>query len=103
VLQLDGPASEIVPLPLPFSSLTAGKSVKASSTLFNPAPPHNDPENAVDDDVFTRWTADTDTKQAWLEVDLGKPTTFNHARISEEYDRVQEFELQYKDGCACQA
>jgi len=98
VLKLDGPASEIVPLPLPFSSLTAGKSVKASSTLFNPAPPHNDPENAVDDDVFTRWAADAGTQQAWLEVDLGEATTFSRARISEEYDRVQEFELQYKDG-----
>jgi hypothetical protein len=47
VLELDGPASEIVPLP--FSSLTAGKSIKASSTFFNPAPPRNDHENAVAD------------------------------------------------------
>jgi alpha-L-fucosidase len=54
--------------------------------------------NAVDDDVFTRWTADAGTKQAWLEVDLGQPTTFNRARITEELDRVQEFELQYKAG-----
>ena len=98
VLELDGPASEIAPLPLPLSSLTAGKSIKASSTLFDPRPPHADPANAVDDDVFTRWAADTGTKQAWLEIDLGVATTFNRARISEEFDRVQEFELQYKDG-----
>ena len=97
-LELDGPASEIAPLPLPLSSFTAGKSIKASSTLFDPRPPHADPENAVDDDVFTRWAADTGTKQAWLEIDLGVATTFNRARISEEFDRVQEFELQYKDG-----
>jgi alpha-L-fucosidase len=98
VLELDGPASEIAPLPLPVSSLTAGKSIKASSTFFDPRPPHADAENAVDDDVFTRWAADAGTKQAWLGIDLGEPTTFNRARISEEFDRVQEFELQYKEG-----
>ena len=52
----------------------------------------------MDDDVFTRWAADAGTQQAWLEVDLGEPTTFNRARISEEFDRVQEFELQYREG-----
>ena len=98
VLELDGPASEIGPLSLPFSSLTAGKKASASNTYDNPKPPHNDPDRAVDDDMFTRWATDTGTTQAWLEVDMGKPTTFNHTRISEEYDRVQEFELQYKDG-----
>jgi alpha-L-fucosidase len=98
VLELDGPASKIAPLPLPLSSLTAGKSIMASSTFFDPRPPHADPENAVDDDVFTRWAADAGTKQAWLEVDLGEPTTFNRARISEEFDHVQEFELHYKEG-----
>lgn len=98
VLELDGPASEIGPLSLPFSSLTAGKKARASNTHQNPAPPHNDPDRAVDDDMFTRWATDTGTTQAWLEVDLGKATTFNRTRISEEYDRVQEFELQYKDG-----
>jgi len=61
-MQLDGPASDIAPLPLPFSSLTAGKSIEASSTFFDPRPPHADPENAVDDDVFTRWAADAGTK-----------------------------------------
>jgi alpha-L-fucosidase len=35
--------------------------------------------------------------QAWLEVNLGKATTFNQVKINEAYDRVQEFELQYKD------
>jgi alpha-L-fucosidase len=37
-------------------------------------------------------------RMAWLEVDLGKPMTFSRVAISEEYDRVQRFELQYKDG-----
>ena len=30
-------------------------------------------------------------------MDPGEPTTFNRARVSEEFDRVQEFELQYKE------
>jgi alpha-L-fucosidase len=55
-------------------------------------------DKAVDDDPATRWATNTGTKQAWLEVDLGKPTTFNHAFISEDFDRVQQFELQYKEG-----
>lgn len=98
VLELDGPASGIAPQPLPYSSLTAGERATASNTFQNPRSPHNDPDLAVDDDLFTRWATDTGTKQAWLEVDLGKPTTFNRTQISEEFRRVQEFELQYKDG-----
>jgi len=96
-LELDGPASGITPQPLPFSSLTAGKKARASNTYQNPKPPHNDPDRAVDDDLFTRWATDTGIKQAWLEVDMESPTTFDRVRISEEQDRVQEFELQYKD------
>ena len=55
-------------------------------------------DEAMDDDVFTRWATNAGTQQARLEVDLGKPTTFNRTRICEEFDRVREFELQYKDG-----
>jgi len=56
------------------------------------------PAKAVDDDPATRWATDYGTKQAWLEVDLGRTMTFDRAKISEAYDRVREFELQYKDG-----
>ena len=52
----------------------------------------------MDDDSSTRWATDSGTQQAWLEVDLGKPATFNRVKIDEEYDRVQEFELQYREG-----
>jgi alpha-L-fucosidase len=55
------------------------------------------PDKAVDDDPTTRWATDYGVKKAWLEVDLGKPVTFDQIGISEEYDRVREFELQYKD------
>ena len=33
-----------------------------------------------------------------VEVDLEKAVTFNRVKIAEAYDRVQEFELQYKNG-----
>jgi len=52
----------------------------------------------VDDDPTTRWATNSGTKQAWLEIDLGKLTTFDRVKISEEFGRVRQFELQYKDG-----
>ncbi len=56
------------------------------------------PAHAFDDDPATRWGCDWGTKSAWLAVDLGKPQTFDRAYLSEPYDRVKQFELQYQDG-----
>jgi alpha-L-fucosidase len=95
VLQLDSPASEIGPRALLSNSITAEKKAKASNTFQKNA--GYGPAKAVDDDPATRWATDTGTKQAWLEVDLGKTTTFNRVKISEDYDRVKEFELQYRN------
>ncbi|MGB2809669.1 MAG: alpha-L-fucosidase [Sedimentisphaerales bacterium] len=95
-LKLDGPASEIAPVSMLSSSLAYGKKAKASNIFQNSS--GYSPAKAVDDDPATRWATDTGTKQAWLEIDLGKPTTFNRAVISEEFDRVKQFELQYKEG-----
>jgi hypothetical protein len=56
---------------------------------------------AIDDDEDTRWATDGKTGACWLEVDLGKPETFDRAVIQECIDfgvRVKAFELQYKDG-----
>jgi alpha-L-fucosidase len=95
-LQLDGPASEIMPRDVSSNSLTARKKAEASNVYQNMR--EFGPDKAVDDDSSTRWATDYGVKEGWLEVDLGKPSTFNCAKISEEYDRVQEFELQYKLG-----
>jgi alpha-L-fucosidase len=95
-LELDGPAGEIDPLPLRSGSLAAGKTATASN-VFQNSPEHG-PGKAFDDDPGTRWATDYGVKQAWLEVDLGKPTTFASVAINEAYDRVRQFELQYKDG-----
>ncbi len=95
-LQLDDPASEIAPVGMLSSSLAYGKKAKASNIFQNSSA--YGPAKAVDDDPATRWATDAGTKQAWLEVDLGKSMMFNRAMVSEEFDRVQKFELQYKDG-----
>jgi alpha-L-fucosidase len=95
VLQLDSPASEISPRALLSSSITAEKKVRASNVFQKNAA--YSPAKAVDDDPATRWATDSGTKKAWLEVDLGKPMTFSRVKISEDYDRVREFELQYRN------
>ena len=94
-LELDGPAGEITPLSLPSASLAYRKKVRASNVYQNNS--QHGPDKSVDDDPATRWATDFGVKQAWLEVDMGKPMTFNRVKISEEYERVREFELQYKD------
>jgi alpha-L-fucosidase len=94
-LDLDGPAGEIAPVSLPSASLAYRKKVTASNVYQNNS--QHGPDKAVDDDPATRWATDSGVKQAWLEVDMGKPMTFNRVKISEEYERVREFELQYKD------
>ena len=95
-LQLDGLAGEIAPLSMQSSSLAYGKKAKASNIFQNSS--GYSPAKAVDDDPATRWATDAGTRQAWLEVDLVKPTKFNRAVISEEFNRVKQFELQCKDG-----
>jgi hypothetical protein len=91
-LELDGPALEIAPL-----KLAGGVTATASNVYQNT--PDYEPDMAVDGDSHTRWATDVGTKQAWLEVDYGKPRTFSGVRIDEAYPgRVQKFTLQTKDG-----
>ena len=98
VLNLDGPAAEANPGKTASASLTTGKKATASNVYQKMAA--YSPEKAFDDDEDTRWATDAGAHAAWLEVDLGKAETFDRAEIDEpaEYKRVQEFELQYKDG-----
>ena len=95
-LKLDGPANEITPRALTSGSLSTAKKARASNVYQNMRQYNAD--KAVDDDPATRWATNTGTKQAWLEIDLGKSTTFNNVVINEEFDRVQQYELQCKDG-----
>jgi hypothetical protein len=75
--------------------VTAGSSATASDVFWDS--PAFDPNKAVDCNTFPRWAANPQTQQAWLEVDLGKPTTFNQVRIIEKYDRIRRFDLQIKE------
>jgi len=97
-LTLDGPAADIEPIAVPSASLAAGKAATASNVFQNSSA--HGAAKAFDDDPATRWATDSGVKQAWLEVDLGKPGKFNKVMISEAFDRVRKFELQYKDGIA---
>mgnify|MGYP005838764873 CR=1 FL=1 len=93
VLKLDGPAGTITPVAAGSDSLARRRPAKASGHFNNLA--EFGPDKAFDDDMGTRWAADAGTKQAWLEVDLGKPCLVGRAVISEAFGkRVQEFELQ---------
>jgi alpha-L-fucosidase len=94
-LQLDGPAGDIAPVSMPSASLAYRTKVRASNVYQNMR--QHGADKAVDDDPATRWATNSGTKQAWLEVDLGKAVMFNRAMISEEFDRVQKYELKYKD------
>ncbi len=96
VLELDGPASEANPGRLPSASLAAGKTATASN-VYRDAETYG-PDKAVDDNPGTRWATDSGVHEAWLEVDLGEESTVGGAFISEAFDRVQQFELQYRQG-----
>ena len=95
-LTLDGPAGEITPVALPSPSLAAGEKAQASNVFQNDRT--YGPDKALDDDPGTRWATDSGVKQAWLEVDLGEPLTFGRVAMSEAFDRVRQFQLQYRDG-----
>jgi alpha-L-fucosidase len=96
VLELNGPADTISPRGLRSNSLTAEKKARASNIYQNNSA--YSASKAVDDELATRWATDSGIQKAWLEVDLGKPVTFNRVKIDEEYNRVREFELQYRQG-----
>ena len=97
-LKLDGPAAEVMPVSLT-GSLTNGKKATASNVYQNNGGYSAD--KAIDGEENTRWATDAGTHAAWLEIDLGQPTTFSRVRIVQEEEyarRIQKFELQYKEG-----
>jgi alpha-L-fucosidase len=101
VLELDKPALEIAPIPVASlnQSLTEGKKAKASSVrnvLGNVR--RYAADRAIDGDKHTRWAAEASTKACWIEVDLGKPETFDRAVILESGTSVKGFELQAREG-----
>ncbi|NLH17918.1 MAG: discoidin domain-containing protein, partial [Phycisphaerae bacterium] len=96
VLELDKSAESIEPVTILLSSLATGKPATASNVYQNS--PAFGPDKAFDGDPDTRWACDAGVKQAWLQVDLGKPTAVNRAVISEAYDRIRHFRLEKREG-----
>jgi alpha-L-fucosidase len=98
-LRLDGPAADVTPVVVGRPSLARGAQAAASNVYLNE--PAYAPAKAFDGDSQTRWATDAGTRQAWLEVDLGRPRTFSRAAIDEWAPggrRVQSFELQCLSG-----
>jgi alpha-L-fucosidase len=96
VLELDGPAAEIRQISqLTQGSLTVGKKASASANWSK----DYDASKAFDGDETTRWGAAPGSRSGWLEVDLGRPMTFNRTIILENpWNRVRKFQLQYREG-----
>ncbi len=96
-LELDGSALDLVAVDVPGAvSLTTKARVTASNTYQSQ--PQYGPDNAVDGNNDTRWATDSGAKSAWLEVDFGKPTTFNRATIKQAYPelrRIRKFAIEY--------
>ncbi|MBM4094404.1 MAG: hypothetical protein FJ276_34100 [Planctomycetes bacterium] len=102
-LEIEQPAMQIAPIAVGSvgQSLAEGKKAAASNVYQNNS--HYAAAMAVDGDEETRWATDASTGASWLEVDLGKPETFDRAMIDECVEwgvRVKAFELQAKDGDA---
>ena len=57
------------------------------------------PQMAVDDNPSTRWAVNFGVDKAWIELDLGRPTTISTVMIDERaYEKVAKFLLEYKVG-----
>jgi alpha-L-fucosidase len=92
-LTLDRPAAEIPPVKPISLNLCEGKQATASN-VYRQTEAYG-ADKAMDGNQDTRWATDEGTKQAWLEVDLGAPATFDRVAIDEAYaGRVKRFELQ---------
>jgi len=94
-LEFDGPI-EPVAMAMPFKdSFTTGAKVSASS-----AAPGFEPLHAVDANPQTVWKP-ADTGAAWLEVDLGRPMTFDRMELvlddpAHVRGQFRPFQIQYK-------
>ena len=96
-LALDADALKLpaVDVPSPVSLST-----KAKATASNVYQGQTDygADKAVDGRSDTRWATDSGAQAAWLELDLGQPTTFSRAIIRQafpELGRVRTFAIEY--------
>jgi alpha-L-fucosidase len=116
------PGADSLPTPVetclsqPFESLTGDdRNIAALARVFNgqplpkpAAPPVRassawgkgyEADKACDGDETTRWGAAPDSRNGWLELDLGKATEIGRAVVMElGYHRAESFTIEYQDG-----
>lgn len=117
-LELDGDAMDILPIPGAqghVDSLTQDAQVTASSSArfwggMAPASVvghawesdkgHAAPKGLEDlrskerGHIWRAWIAEDADAEPWIEVDLGKPDTFDVVRLREKFNRIRSFKLQ---------
>ena len=99
-LEYDGDVSEVKPIRTGPRSLAEGCRARASGVWPNPK---LTADLAFDGDPGTRWGGAPNSKDGWLEVDLGKAKRFSRLSVNEgTWDRVRRFELQIRKGGAWQ-
>lgn len=75
-------------------ALTAHRPATASDV--HPGGTQFGPDKAVDDDPETRWATSDSTSEAWLEVELARPSTLSRLVIRELDPRLAGFQLEYR-------
>jgi alpha-L-fucosidase len=101
VLELDRSAVDLTAVDVP-AAVSLARNTKATASNVYQQEAQYGPDKAVDGKSDTRWATDSGTTSAWLEVDLGKPTTFRRAVIKQAYPelkRIRKYAVEYwRDG-----
>ena len=96
-LELNRPAIGIPAVAVPVApSLATG--AKATASNVHHGSPEYGPDKAIDGREDTRWATDSGIHQAWLELDLGKPKSFDRVVILQalpELKRIRKFAIEY--------
>jgi alpha-L-fucosidase len=80
--------------PVGSGALTAHRPATASDV--HPGGTQFGADKAVDDDPETRWATSDPITQAWLEVELARPSTISRLAIKELEPRLTKYQLQYR-------
>jgi alpha-L-fucosidase len=99
-LELDRDALSIPAVEVPAPVCLTTKAKATASNVYQHSAEY-EADKAVDARGDTRWATDSGVKSAWLQVDLGRPTTFSRAAFSQAYpelNRIRKFAIEYLKG-----
>ena len=86
---------QAVQFPAPLTALPAmQKPHHAVTVTASSATPGHEPASLIDCNLFTRWQPKADDKEPWVELDFGKPETFNDVVCGEFRQFVDAFKLE---------